>query len=101
MIAEKAILNAGFDKTVQATIISCVDPSIGKYKVRYQDGYWYAFSNNIDLTYSNGSNVYVLIPNGYMSNIKTIIGAVNQLGINYVSITEGGFEYATIGNDVL
>lgn len=101
MIAEKAILNAGFDKTVQATIISCVDPSIGKYKVRYQDGYWYAFSNNIDLTYSNGSNVYVLIPNGNMSNIKTIIGAVNQLGINYVSITEGGFEYATIGNDVL
>ena len=62
IVASKKIASAKYDKTIQAKIISCVDASIGKYKVQYQDGFWYAYSNNMEITYSNGTNVYILIP---------------------------------------
>jgi hypothetical protein len=39
IIASKKITSAGYDKTIQATIVSCVDATIGKYKVKYQDSY--------------------------------------------------------------
>ena len=83
-VVEESIKNATFDKTIQATIISCVDPTIGKYKVRFQDSTFYAFSNNTEVTYSNNSSVYVLIPGNDMSRDKTILGSTKKLGIDYV-----------------
>lgn len=101
MISSKRISEAGFDKTVQATIIECVDESIGKYKVRYQDGFWYAFSNNIDTKYTKGTSVYVLIPNGNMSNEKTILGSTEKLGINYTYVENEQDRYLPIGANVI
>lgn len=37
IIVKKAVNQASYDKTIQATILSCVDATIGKYKVKYQD----------------------------------------------------------------
>ncbi len=62
IVASKKVASAKYDKTIQATVISCVDATIGKYKVQYQDGFWYAYSNNTDVTYPNGSNIYILVP---------------------------------------
>lgn len=101
MISSKRIAEAGFDKTVQATIIECVDESIGKYKVRYQDGFWYAFSNNIDTKYIKGTSVYILIPNGNMNNEKTILGSTEKLGINYTYIEDEQDRYLPIGANVI
>lgn len=36
-VVNNAVSNAGYDRTIQAKIISCIDPTIGKYKVQYQD----------------------------------------------------------------
>lgn len=74
------------DKTVQGTVVACIDQTVGKYKIKYQDGYWYAYSNNTDNKYSNGSEVYILIPGGDMSQDKIIVGSTKKLGINYINI---------------
>ena len=101
IIAQQKVNSAKFDKTIQATIISCVDATIGKYKVRYQDGYWYAYSQSVDVNYSPGSNVYVLIPQGDMSNYKTIIGTTQKLGTNYINIQSKDSGFVTVGNNVI
>ena len=100
IIAEQAVKNAGYDRTVQATIVSCVDPTIGKYKVNYQNGSWYAFSSNTNTTYVKGASVYVLIPGGDMNNTKTILGTTKQLGINYISTVEDIEKYALNGDSI-
>ena len=66
IIVKKAVNQASYDKTIQATILSCVDATIGKYKVKYQDSTFYAYSGNSDTTYTDGSNVYILIPGNDM-----------------------------------
>ena len=88
IIATKKVKQAGYDKTVLATVISCEDEKKGKYKVKYQDSYWIAYSNNINILYSQGSSVYILIPSGDMSKNKTILGGVKQLGVNYKALTQ-------------
>ena len=37
IIVDKAIQDAAYDKTILAQVLSCVDATIGKYKVKYQD----------------------------------------------------------------
>lgn len=95
IISSKNIQDSKFDKTIQATIVSCLDPTIGKYKVKYQDGFWYAFSENIDVTYPNGTYVYILIPQGDFSKEKHIVGSVTKIGANYahVEIQEDSVSY--------
>ena len=101
IIVQNEIKNAGFDKTIQATVMSCVDQSIGKYKVKYQDGYWIAYSSNTNVTYPPNTNVYVLIPKGDMTQDKTIIGTTKQLGVNYVTITGEEEHYEVVGNSIV
>lgn len=97
MIVDNAVSKADFDKTIQGTISRCVDPTIGKYIVKYQNSSFYAYSSNIDTTYSVGTLVYVLVPGNDMSKDKTIIGAVDKLGPDYVSIIEGEDGYEVVG----
>lgn len=101
IIANQAINNANFDKTVQATIVSCLDATIGEYKVKYQDGTWTAFSQNVNTTYADGTSVYILIPGGDMRNVKTIVGTTQQLGINYINVIEQKNKYQKIGSSVI
>ena len=61
MIVDKKVNTADYDKTVQGRIISCEDSTIGKYKIQYQDSIFYAYAINADVSYSIGSEVYILI----------------------------------------
>ena len=36
-IVQQAVDSAPYDKTIQATVIKCVDSTIGQYQVKYQD----------------------------------------------------------------
>ena len=98
-IVNQRVKNAGYDKTVQAKIINCEDPTIGKYKVQYQDSNFYAYSGSSEISYMDGSEVYVLIPNNDMSRDKTILGAVSRLGKNYATAAEGEEAFEIIGNN--
>lgn len=101
IIVKKAVNQASYDKTIQATILSCVDATIGKYKVKYQDSTFYAYSGNSDTTYTDGSNVYILIPGNDMKKDKTILGTTKKLGINYIATSEGEESYEPIGNNCI
>ena len=63
IIIDQALNKAKYDKTILAKIISCVDETTGKYKIKYQDSVFYAFSNNENI-YPENADVYILIPEG-------------------------------------
>lgn len=82
IITNKIVQQAQFDKTIQATIVSCVDSTSGRYKLRYQDSLFYAYSNQPDAIYTQGTMVYVLIQNGDFSKPKTILGTGQNANLN-------------------
>lgn len=81
-VAKVAIEAAGYNKTIQATIIQKMNTS-GKYKVKYQDSELIVYSNNTDIDYPVGTLVYVLIPNGDFSLNKMILDVVDKEQTNY------------------
>lgn len=81
IIAQNAISKAGYDRTIIAHIKSHKES--GEYSLRYQDAIITAFSDNIDIIYPEGTEVYVLIPGGDFSKNKKIVGTVRNLGEAY------------------
>ena len=88
-IVNNAVSNADYDRTVKATIVECVDQTIGKFKVKYQDSTFFAYATSSEVTYSKGSEVYILIPGNDTSRDKTILGTVKKLGADYAVTPEG------------
>lgn len=101
IIADKKIKSAEYDKTIQAIIVSCEDETIGKYKIKYQDSLFFAYSENTNVTYSKGTSVYILVPNGDMTKDKTILGATKKLGTNYINNIENYELYEPVGTNII
>ena len=99
IIANDSVKKAGYDRTIQAQILSCEDATIGKYRCRYQGATIYAYAGTSDITYTKGAYVYILVPGGDMGKEKTILGTTNKLGINYISQAEGDQAYNIIGKN--
>lgn len=99
VITNNIVSKAGFDKTIQATIVSCIDEATGRYKVKYQDNTFYAYSSNIEQKYSKGNRIYVLIPGNDMTRDKTILGTVGQSS-EYKS-TEAGTVYHQVSTNLI
>lgn len=97
LIANNAVDNADYDKTIQAQILSCEDQLKGKYRCKFQDSVFYAYTENKDTSFASGSYVYVSIPGNNMSNKKLILGSTKELGVNYLSAAEGDQAYDQIG----
>lgn len=76
------------DKTVTATIVSCINALTGEYKVSYNGGYMTAFANEGN-TYNANTQVYVLIPEGNFTKPKYIVSKAQALNndnnISFVS----------------
>lgn len=100
-IVDRALETAAFDKTVRAYIVECVDESIGKYKVRYQDSLYYATSDNPSAKLSKNAEVYLLVPEGNFSNEKKILGTTKALGTDYINIVEQSAGFEHIGTNVI
>lgn len=100
-IVNHAIADAGFDKTIQATIVNCIDETIGQYKVKYQNSTFNAYSNSTEVSYLSGTEVYILVPQNDMSNTKTILGAVDKLGTDYVKTLEATDTHEVIGKNCI
>ncbi len=75
IIAEKVVEESRFDKTIKATVITCLDVGKGLYKLKYQDIVFEAYSMAYNAIYKNGTSVYVLVPNNDMGNQKVILGS--------------------------
>lgn len=100
-IVDDSIAKANFDKTIKATIVKCIDETIGKYTVKYQDSTFYAYSNNMETIYRAGTGVYVLVPGNDTSQNKTIIGSIDQVGVDFVSVVEGDNAYEYLGKNCI
>ena len=101
LIADKKVAAARYDKTIQATIVSCVDAQAGKYKIKYQGNMFYAYSTDTSTTLNNGISVYVNVPESDFSKVKTIIGTVaNKGNLSSFIITENQ-RYEEIGIDCI
>lgn len=100
ILVNRAISQANFDKTISAIVVECVDEVSGKYKVRYQEGTYYATSDSA-MTYSVNSEVYVLIPGGDFTKEKKIIGSVKNLGVGYGTEVDGDEGYNLVGTNVI
>ena len=100
-IVNTAVDQAGYDRTIKATIVECVDQTIGKFKVKHQDSVFYAYATSSEVTYSKNSEVYVLIPGNDSTRDKTILGTVKKLGADYAVNPEGEEAYEVVGSNCI
>lgn len=77
ILLDKKLQEAHFDRTIQATIVKCVNPSIGQYAVLYQDAELTAFGD-LDMQYERGDRVYINVPENDFSRDKTILGRIDK-----------------------
>ena len=100
-LVDRAVEKANYDKTIQASIVERTDATIGKYKVKYQDSTFFAYAADVSANYSKGTNVYVLVPSNDMEKDKTIIGAVEKLGTDYIPTVPEKNKYDEIGSNFI
>ena len=101
IVSHKQIIHANFNKIVKGIIVACEDESLGKYKVQYQDGIWYAYNENLSNQYIPGTSVYIMIPNSDMQENKIIIGSSKQIEQTYISIKNQLDNFVSNGYNLL
>lgn len=101
--AEKSVQDASYDKTILATIQFCTDATIGQYKIKYQNGYYTAYSRDTLTTYMNNALVYVLVPGNDMNNRLFITGAASNDSSQrtYATYLEGDQAYSVDGSNYI
>jgi hypothetical protein len=102
IIADKSIDELKTDQTVTAIIKKPLDSSLGQYLVTYNSGDFQAYlqSGSTDI-YKTGESVYVLIPEGDMTNKKFIVGRVADTTVTTISATNDLNDYNLIGDNVV
>ena len=102
--AEKAVSQANYDRTILATVQYCIDSSIGQYKIKYQDGYYTAYSNGSEnFGYSPGAAVFVKIPENDFTKRLFITGSATNSNDDRVYLVnmDAGQQYKTKGPNIL
>ncbi len=99
ILVDEGVNSAGYDKTISALVVECVDSLKGQYKIKYQDAYYYATSDNTEVEYSKNTQVYILIPGNDFSKEKKIVGTVKDLGDTYISSWDESNQYVVVGRN--
>lgn len=101
-ISKSQVDSLATDKTVTATIASCSDLLTNEYKVSYNGGIMTVYGTS-GKTYSKGSSVYVLIPEGDFTKKKIIIDSASykedDQNISFISSIMN--DYNLIGSNTL
>lgn len=98
--AAKAAEDLSSDKTIKAIVKKCVDASSGLYRVTYNSGTFNAYlQSGSTEVYKIGEEVYVLVPQGDMTQKKFIMGRVQEddKDSTTVSVKTLLSDYQTIG----
>lgn len=92
-ISTSTVKNLNADETIIAQVVECLDISLGKYKLKYQDATFEGFAVNPDIKFENESYVYVLMPQGRFDDRKIILygektdkGASRALPITMITV---------------
>ncbi len=94
LLTENKIAKARLDKTVIATVVSCVNKVKGIYNVKYQEATVEAYSSP-NASYQNTDRVYMLIPMNDIEADKFILGKVGgntYNGANERELTKAEYE---------
>lgn len=75
-IVADSSLDTKNDKTIEATILNCMNTSTNQYAASYNGGQITIYGQN-NTQYNKNDKVYVLIPHGDMSATKYILGLVS------------------------
>ena len=101
-ISKSQVDSLATDKTVTATIASCSNLLTNEYKVSYNGGIMTVYGAS-GKTYSKGSSVYVLIPEGDFTKKKIIIDSASHKeddqNISFISSIMN--DYNLIGSNTL
>jgi len=99
----KSVQDAKYDKTILATIQYCTDATIGQYKIKYQNGYFTAYSQDTSAIYSNGAAVYITVPENNFNNRLIISGLAtsDSSAKTYVTNLEGDQQYMQKGPNLI
>ena len=101
IITDQKLKEAKFDRTIQATVLSCTSNTKGEYRCKYQDSKFLAYTSNPDITYSENALVYILIPGNDWDATKTILGTVDKLGVDYIANISNKEYFDPIGENVV
>lgn len=101
LVAEDKINKANLNKTIQATIVKVEDEAIGKYKIKYQDSYFFAYTINSEIAYSKDELVNVLVPNGDLNKDKFIISMVDRPKTEVQLALSDDSKYEKIGSNCI
>ena len=99
-MVDNAVSRAEYDKTIRAVVQSCLDETTGKYRIKYQDSTFDAFSNNLSVKYADGTQVYILVPKNDMSQSKIILHAVDKETLEYAA-AGGVTKYEPVGSNAI
>lgn len=99
-LTNQAIASAGYNKTIQAVVMEKMSKA-GKYKVKYQDTEFIAYTNGVDSDYPVGTLVYVLIPNSDFSLNKIILDVVDKTQSDYLTPLNGEDNYVDICGNLI
>ena len=100
-IVGECLTKAGYDRTIQGTIVKCVNESIGQYMIKHQDSIFTAYSANVEAKYANNAIVYILIPGNDMTAHKTILGSVKNEGIQGNKVITDSDRYLLYSENLL
>ncbi len=102
VLLDKRVENLDTDKTITATIDTCVNMIEHQYLVNYQNGLMYAYAQD-GAAYTKDQQVYVLVPQNDMTKKKIIIGrattAVDDSKTTFVSSVINNYNF--IGSNTL
>lgn len=101
--SKRNVSNANYDRTILGSIQSCVDASLGQYKVKYQNGYLTAYSNELNVVYSTGTPVYITVPENNFNNRLTIsaIATSDSSAKTYTTFLEDAQRYEKYGPNLI
>lgn len=101
MIVQNALDNAKYDRTIQAKILKCTDSLKGIYTVKYQDAKFTAYASNVEDIYTEGTSVYILVPENNMQSHKTILGVVKNNNTQYSTIVLDSYRFFEISTSFI
>ena len=85
-ITDSKLNQIKFDRTIQGIIVSDDKADAGEYSVKYQDLIFTAYASTRTTKYKKDENVLILVPDGDMSNRKTIVSSNKKEGDSYIDV---------------
>ncbi len=96
-MASKRIKSTPIDLTIEAEVRMIQNVEVGEYKVFYQGAIFSAYSFNPEIVYQKGEKIFVLVPQGDMSNKKLILGRAANSGNSYANRQDMTNQYIQVG----